>query len=86
MKKIVVWCNPYKKEFYYRIVSFHYRDYKVGYINSYGHFIVLVIPNIKTLEFTKYEFEFKGIDWESWKERREATNGIRSCHRNVSSN
>lgn len=71
MKKIVVWCNPYKKEFYYKIVSFRYRDYRVGVVNSYGHFVILVIPNIKKIEFFKNEFEFKGIDWDSYfKERR----------------
>lgn len=64
MKKIIVWCNPYKKEFYFKIVSHRYMDYRVGACNSYDHFIVLIIPNIKKLEFYQQEFSFKGIDWE----------------------
>lgn len=74
MKKIIVWCNPYKKEFYYRITNFRYVDYRVGYINSYGHFIVLIIPNIKTLEFYQNEFNFKGIDWDSWRNNKKYGN------------
>lgn len=65
-KKIVVWYIPAKNIYYYRIVSFHYRPYEVGVTNSYGHIIVLVIPNIKKLEFyKKITYEFPGIDWSS---------------------
>ena len=63
-KKIVVWYNPHKKYYYYKIVSFHYRPYELGVTNSYGHVIVLVIPNIKKLEFYKtVPYVFYGIDW-----------------------
>lgn len=71
-KKIVVWYIPAKNLYYYKLVSFRYRPYEVGVTNSYGHIVVLVIPNIKKLEFYKNtDFQFLGIDWESRKERRE---------------
>lgn len=75
MKKIVIWCNPYKKEFYYKIVKHRYLDYRVGMVNSYGHFIVLIIPNIKYLEFYPLEMEFKGIDWETFSLGNPGSNG-----------
>lgn len=50
-KKIVVWHNPKANIYYYRVVSFRYRPYEVGVQNQFGHVIVLVIPNIKKLEF-----------------------------------
>ena len=46
MKKLVVWFNPNKNEYYYRVVRgiFYERyDYVVGAVNNYGHIIVLVI-------------------------------------------
>lgn len=52
MKKLVIWYNPNKDIYYYRIVRgiFYERyDYKEGSVNNYGHVIVLIIPiyNIK---------------------------------------
>ena len=67
-KKIVVWYNPFKNYYYYKIVSFHYRPYEVGVKNSFGHIIVLVIPNIKVLELYKVvPYHFFGVDWDSRK-------------------
>ena len=50
MKKLVVWYNPNKNTYYYRVVrGFFYEryEYKEGSINNYGHVIVLVIPVYK---------------------------------------
>jgi len=47
MKKIVVWYNPNKDIYYYKIVRgiFYERyDYVPGSVNNYGHIICLVIP------------------------------------------
>ena len=55
MKKIVVWYNPNKDIYYYRIVRgiFYERyDYVCGSINNYGHIIVCVIP-VYNIEFSK---------------------------------
>ena len=40
-KNIVVYYNPNKKEYYYKVVSIdtHY----VGYKNSYGHEVIMII-------------------------------------------
>ena len=46
MKRLVVWYNPQKETYYYKIVrGFFYEnyDYVVGAVNSYGHTIVLII-------------------------------------------
>ncbi len=40
---LVVWYNPSKDLYYYKIVSILYSN-KEGYTNSYGHKIVLMIP------------------------------------------
>lgn len=58
MKKIVIWYNPYKDCFYYKIVSFHYYLYRPGLVNSYGHLCIFVIDNISKLEFyNRYDRE-----------------------------
>ena len=72
MKKIIVWCNPYKREFYYKIVKHHYLDYRVGMVNSYGHFIVLIIPNIKNIEFITPKIE---INWNNFSLNNRGSNG-----------
>ena len=59
MKKIVVWYNPNKDIYYYRIVRgiFYERyDYVPGAVNNYGHVIVVVIL-FYSLELTKTESE-----------------------------
>lgn len=48
MKKIVVWYNPNKKKYYYRIVHGLYYDYKPGLKNNYNHEVILVI-NLSTI-------------------------------------
>lgn len=41
---LVVWYNPNKSIYYYKIVRGFYQDYKIGFKNSYGHVVCLVIP------------------------------------------
>lgn len=66
MKKIVIWYNPYKDYAYYKVVSFHYRPYRVGMTNAFGHVILLVIPNVKKLEFYKNTgYVWKGVDYDA---------------------
>ena len=45
MKKIIVWYNPNKEVYYYRVVKCNYVEYTVGFKNSYNHEIVLVIDD-----------------------------------------
>ncbi len=52
MKLIVVWFNPNKKIYYYRIIKGFYKRYYVGYKNQYNHEVILVIP-------LKYEMFYK---------------------------
>ncbi|MBQ7136776.1 MAG: hypothetical protein IJO43_02210 [Bacilli bacterium] len=40
-KNIVVYYNPNKKEYYYKVVK--YVDYEIGHKNSYGHEVLLII-------------------------------------------
>lgn len=48
-KKIVVWFNPNKKSYYYKIVHDYFNRYEVGYENQYSHKIILVIDIYKDL-------------------------------------
>lgn len=43
MHTIVIYHNPRKNEYYYKIVKGYYRKYAVGQKNRYGHIILLVI-------------------------------------------
>ena len=43
MPIIVVWFNPNKVEYYYKLVKGYYRHYEVGMNNRYGHTVILVI-------------------------------------------
>lgn len=43
MHTIVIYYNPNKKEYYYKIVNWCYQKYVVGNKNKYGHIIILVI-------------------------------------------
>lgn len=53
---IVVWFNPNKKEYYYKIVKGYYRKYEVGEKNRYGHTIILVIDMYKDIYYkTSYK-------------------------------
>ena len=42
-RKLVVWYNPNRKEYYYKIVQNWFNKYQVGYVNGYDHIVVLVI-------------------------------------------
>lgn len=39
----VIWFNRKKDYHYYRIVKGSYKRYYIGYINQYGHEVVLII-------------------------------------------
>lgn len=41
-KYIVVYYNPNKKEYYYKVVGYASK-YEVGYKNSYDHEVILII-------------------------------------------
>lgn len=45
MKKLVVWYNPNKKNYYYKFVNGWYTDYKMGYKNQYNHEVILIIDD-----------------------------------------
>lgn len=75
MKDIIVWYNPNKKTYYYKIVSGFYRDYKVGLKNNYGHEIVIIIKGVYTLKprlslktkiINKLIRFLEKIKWEDW--------------------
>lgn len=44
--KIIIWKKP-NNTYYYKIIKGHYIPYEVGYKNSYGHEIVLIISNLE---------------------------------------
>lgn len=46
MKRLIVWYNPNKKIYYYKIIKTHYIDYFIGYKNSYNHEVVLIIDDL----------------------------------------
>lgn len=43
MKYLVVWYNPKKDFYYYRIIHDVFGRYHVGYINQYGHKVIVYI-------------------------------------------
>ena len=51
MKKIVIWYKPKDNSYYYKIVRGCYCNYEVGYINRYGHVIILVIDIFKDIYY-----------------------------------
>ena len=56
MKRLIVWYNPNKNVYYYKVVrGIYYEryDYVVGSVNNYGHVIVLVV-DLKELLPTSY--------------------------------
>lgn len=49
MKSLIVWYNPNKKEFYYKVICNIVTNYEEGFVNQYGHIVVLVIDIYKDL-------------------------------------
>lgn len=45
-QKIIVWFNPHKNSYYYKMVKGTYANYEVGYTNSYNHKIIFIIDNV----------------------------------------
>lgn len=48
-KKIIVWYNPRKKQYFYKSIYDHFKRYYVGYVNQYNHEVILVIDIYKDL-------------------------------------
>lgn len=46
LNRIIIW-KKLDNTYYYRIIKGHYSDYFVGYQNSYGHEVVLIIDNLE---------------------------------------
>lgn len=66
MKKIIIWYNPNKDTFYYKIVRGIYYEsynYEIGSVNSYGHIIKFIIPLNDVIDFKqrtiKQQFYFR---------------------------
>lgn len=38
---LVVWFDPNKSRYYYRLLKHNYNDYHVGFVNQYDHICVL---------------------------------------------
>jgi hypothetical protein len=53
MLKLIVYHNLNDNTYYYKLVRGRYTKYYVGYINQYNHEIVLLIPDLKKVEFLK---------------------------------
>lgn len=49
MYKIVVWHNPKKDSYYYKLIKGNYVNYKVGYKNQYGHEVIVVVEDVSFL-------------------------------------
>ena len=50
---LVIWYNPKTSIYYYKLVKFN--NYNVGYVNQYGHRLVLVVDIFKDF-FYKEKF------------------------------
>lgn len=61
-KKIIVWFNPSKQQYYYRHIHDIFERYYVGYINQYNHEVILVIDIYKDL-IKKTPLKTKVINW-----------------------
>lgn len=46
-KILIVWFNPNKNTYYYKIVWGWYANYYIGYRNQYNHVVVLIIDKIE---------------------------------------
>lgn len=55
VNKLVIWFNPNKNIYYYRLIRGFYNNYAVGNKNQYDHVIVLVIE----LEYAKHRTPFR---------------------------
>ena len=41
--RLIIWYNPNKDIYYHKFVWGWYCNYKVGYINGYGHEVVYIL-------------------------------------------
>lgn len=49
MKKIIIWYNPNKHIYYYKISYDFFDKFKVGFKNQYNHSVILVIDIYKEI-------------------------------------
>lgn len=49
MKSIIVWYNPKKNVYFYKIIYNFWDRYYEGYVNQYGHICILIIDIYKDL-------------------------------------
>lgn len=58
MRRLVVWLNNDKGQYYHRIINGSYieQDYRVGKTNSYGHTIVHIVEDF---DFYKKKVPYK---------------------------
>lgn len=61
--KIIVWYNPHKDSYYYRYVTGIYRDYQIGYTDSYDHVVILIIDDEKIFEPTVIKYRVSLFYW-----------------------
>lgn len=54
---LVIWKKK-DNNYYYRVVSGYYCNYEVGYINQYGHEIILIINNFYLMNRTSFPKRF----------------------------
>lgn len=39
---LVVWYNPHKQSYYYRLLKSNLSEYRLGFVNQYDHIVVLI--------------------------------------------
>lgn len=58
MKFYVVWRRP-NGSYYYRYVYGYYKNYSIGYMNQYGHEVILIIyPEYQHDSYIKRKLKF----------------------------
>ena len=45
-RKIIIWYNPNKEKYYYKLVWGFYARYRIGYKNQYNHVVILIIDRV----------------------------------------
>ena len=60
-KYLVVWFNPKKNSYYYKILKHNYNNYFVGYVNEYNHIIVIFENISHYLYIYKHNIDIKRV-------------------------
>lgn len=58
---LVVWLNKNNRKYYYKISKQTYVSYQVGYINQYGHEVVLIVPINEFIKDEQSHINYKNI-------------------------